>query len=70
MMTKPLDAVEVSTSLHDLARVGYEAYAAQTEGLTFDGRPMPKYGDLPMRVVLAWAAAALAISSTGKKEAT
>lgn len=52
----------------DLARIGYEAYAKATGGLTFDGRRMPSWGEIVTRdrergtkVSAAWAAAALAI---------
>lgn len=45
----------------DLAKTGYEAYAAHTGGKTFDGREMPAWPALPMRTVDAWCAASLAI---------
>ncbi len=45
----------------DLRRIGYEAYAKQTGGKTFDGREMPAYDDLPKNVLAAWSASADAI---------
>ena len=52
----------------DLARIGYEAYAQATGGLTFDGRQMPTFDRVIARdrergtkVSAAWAAAAVAI---------
>jgi hypothetical protein len=44
-----------------LARTGYEGYAKKTLGKTFDGRPMPKWEDLPPHTVEAWKAAVLAM---------
>lgn len=43
------------------AKVGYEAYAEFTGGKTFDGRDMPKWGNLPDKTKEAWLEAALAI---------
>jgi hypothetical protein len=43
-------------TIYHLARIGYEAYAANTGGKTFDGRDMPKWEDLPQRTIDAWAA--------------
>lgn len=45
----------------DIARAGYEAYAKQTGGKTHDGRPMPRWFDLPNRTTDAWMEAARAI---------
>ncbi len=45
-----------------LARVGYEAYAKQTGGKTFDGCDMPGWDQLPDRIKDAWHAAATAIA--------
>lgn len=45
----------------ELAQAGYNGYAAQTGGLTYDGRTMPKWEDLPERTVQAWVAAVIAI---------
>lgn len=66
--SRPLDAAEVGDDLHAQAREAYEAYKHQVESVTFDGRPMPRFEDLPLRVVLGWAAAAQAIAKTTKKE--
>ncbi len=43
------------------AQIAYEAYAKATDGLTYDGRPMPAWADLGDRIQHAWAAAALAL---------
>lgn len=42
-------------------RIGYEAYAAETGGLTYDGKKMPEWDELPDRIRKAWAFAATAI---------
>jgi hypothetical protein len=52
------------------AKRAYEGYAASTGGLTFDGRPMPKWDDLPARIQEAWRAALVAaLDETPKPEA-
>lgn len=38
-------------------REGYEAYATSTGGKTFDGRDMPAWDALPMKIREAWSAA-------------
>lgn len=38
-------------------RIGYEAYAAFTNGKTFDGRDMPTWDKLPTNIQAAWQAA-------------
>ena len=45
-----------------LAQIGYEAYAQNTGGKTFDGREMPTWNQLPQRTIDAWVAAAEAIA--------
>lgn len=45
----------------ELAHIAYNAYAAETGGKTFDGRDMPKWHELPMRIQNAWRAAAGAV---------
>lgn len=47
--------------MKSLAQIGYEAYAAQTGGKTWDGREMPRWADLPKHTCDAWEAAAGAI---------
>jgi hypothetical protein len=52
-------------------QVGYEAYAAHTDGKTFDGRPMPTWDEVVRsgtKVAGAWEAAASAILATKGKE--
>lgn len=44
-----------------LGQAGYEAYAKQTGGKTFDGRDMPTWEQLPDRIKEAWSAAAQGI---------
>lgn len=56
-------------TLLNVARLAYDAYADSTGGLTFDGRPMPSFGDLPPHVVTAWQAAALAILDASDHDA-
>jgi hypothetical protein len=43
-------------------QVAYEAYAASTGGKTFDGREMPTWDELPVRIQVAWGAAAKAVA--------
>lgn len=43
------------------AQAGYEAYATNTGGKTWDGREMPTWNELPRRTIEAWCAAAAAI---------
>ncbi|GAA4002047.1 hypothetical protein GCM10022631_10830 [Deinococcus rubellus] len=40
------------------AKEGYEAYAKQTGGKTFDGRDMPTWEQLPENIKDAWSAGA------------
>ena len=40
-----------------LAEAGYRGYYKHTNGLTFDGRPMPEWETLHERIVEAWCAA-------------
>lgn len=47
----------------ELAEAGYRGYAAHTGGLTFDGRQMPTWDDLPVRTVGAWVAAVVAVQA-------
>jgi len=46
-----------------LAQVAYEAYSANTNGKTFDGRDMPKWSELPQHTLDAWAAAVAAVEA-------
>lgn len=46
------------------AQRAYEAYFEDAEGKTFDGRPMPAWGDLGEAVQRHWAAAAAALDSS------
>jgi hypothetical protein len=50
---------------HHLGRIAYTAYAASTGGKTFDGRDMPQWIDVPMRIKDAWQAAAVAARDDG-----
>lgn len=43
------------------AEAAYSAYGAATGGLTYDGKAMPEWADLPQKTKDAWAAAAFAI---------
>ncbi|MDH6111937.1 hypothetical protein P3T36_006880 [Kitasatospora sp. MAP12-15] len=44
------------------AQIAYAAYGATTSGLNHRGEPMPAWDDLPVRIRLAWAAAAGAVT--------
>lgn len=55
---------EVTTdtlSTYELGRVGYEGYAAHTQGKTFDGRNMPTWEETGEHTQGAWEAASRAI---------
>jgi hypothetical protein len=41
----------------NLAKAGYEAYAASTGNKNFRGEEMPKFEELPESVINAWIAA-------------
>lgn len=58
---------EKAISFGALAKAGYEGYAFQTGGKTFDGRPMPEWAALPGRITLAWMRAAACIWSVGRE---
>ncbi len=55
-----------------LGQTGYEAYAAHTGGLTWDGKPMPTWADILVRegdrprVTAAWESAAEAIAARAR----
>ena len=42
------------------AQAAYEAYSKYTGGVTFDGRPMPTWAELPDKIRDAWRTAAAA----------
>lgn len=50
-----------TTSPKSLAQIAYDGYAASTNGLTHDGRPMLSWVELPQRIQAAWAAAVVAV---------
>lgn len=52
----------------NLARKGYEAYFRSTDGKNYRGNVMPAFDELPLRIVMAWCAAALAIALAGVVE--
>jgi hypothetical protein len=47
--------------------IGYDAYGATTDHKAWDGRPMPKWEELPPNIVTAWEAAATAIANEHAK---
>lgn len=49
--------------MKESAQVAYEAYAAFTGGKTFDGRQMPTWAELPLRIQNAWRAAIAAVGA-------
>jgi hypothetical protein len=59
---------ELNETQLKLAQIGYEGYAEQTEGLTFDGRQMPSWAELPDRTRTAWAMAAMRIVSVWENQ--
>lgn len=63
----PSKPEEKAISFGALAKAGYEGYAFQTGGKTFDGRQMPEWAALPARISLAWMRAAVCIWSVGRE---
>jgi len=49
---------EQLAAFQPFAKEGYEAYAKQTGGKTFDGRDMPTWDQLPSSIKDAWSAGA------------
>lgn len=49
-------------TVDELAKIGFEAYAVQAEGLTHDGKPIPKWEDLSDQTRDCWLQNAKAIS--------
>ena len=45
----------------EYAKIAFEAYSESTGGKTYDGKPIPKWNELPEHVQRAWSAAAAAI---------
>lgn len=41
-----------------IAQFGYEAYAESSGGKNYEGKPMPKWDELPEAIRLHWARAA------------
>jgi hypothetical protein len=55
--------------MSEQARRGYEGYAKSTGGKTFDGRDMPTWEELPLRIQEAWREAiAAAVDQPPKRE--
>jgi hypothetical protein len=46
-----------------LAQIAFEAYGNYTEGVTFDGRPIPPWEELGDSIRAAWEAAAEAVAA-------
>ncbi len=44
-----------------LAQKAYEAYKAERQGLTYDGKDIPAWDDVPMPIKMAWTAAVDAV---------
>ncbi|ULH17403.1 hypothetical protein MF271_18965 (plasmid) [Deinococcus sp. KNUC1210] len=65
--TDPTSAQQLQTFVtrppdtRSLAQIGYESYAAQTGGKTWNGLDMPTWDALPTHTVDAWQMAALGI---------
>ncbi len=45
------------TNTQELARVAYEAYAADSDWKNYQGNPMPQWQDLPENIRQHWRAA-------------
>ncbi len=60
-ITEPSIPVATVASNMRFARAGYEGYSRFTGGKTFDGRQMPTFDALELRIKDAWSAAAMAI---------
>lgn len=48
-------------TIEELAKIGYDAYGNEAEWKSFDGKPMPKWEDLPQHIRHRWKVAAGAI---------
>jgi hypothetical protein len=46
---------------YELGRVGYEAYGDKAGWKNYEGKPMPKWDEVPQHIRDKWAAAAKAI---------
>jgi len=44
------------TRTSQVARAGYEGYGGWLDWKTYDGRDMPQWDDLPVRIQMAWVA--------------
>lgn len=44
-------------SWREIAEMAYQAYAAVTDNKNYQGLPMPKFADLPVKIQTAWEAA-------------
>jgi hypothetical protein len=47
------------TPLAKSARTAYEAYVKDTGGLNYEGKPCPKWAELPPKIQHAWKAAVM-----------
>jgi len=45
----------------DLAHIGYDAYGAAADWKNYQGKPMPKWDELPPDIRMKWRAATAAI---------
>lgn len=48
-------------------QIGYEAFVDANGGKAHDGRPMPRWDELPASIVRAWEAAATAVANAHAK---
>lgn len=46
-----------------LGRIAFEAYAKSKQGVTYDNKPIPEWGNLGSDVQIAWEAAAWAAAN-------
>lgn len=57
-------------NIHNIAKMGYEAYSKSTDNKNFQGNEMPKWEDLPEKIQKAWEAATDEILNIAVKVAT
>lgn len=53
---------------YELGHTGYDAYGAKADWKNYEGKPMPKWDDLPQHIRDKWAAAARAIVEACREE--
>jgi hypothetical protein len=53
----------MESNVERYGRLAFEAYGKSTGGRTYDGRPIPKWHELPENIREAWCAAGAVVAS-------